>query len=404
VLKLLRFSGEPEQCLSRSHANRAAHVYRVGACMLYLRKNAGKRDLAGPVDDQPESAFVAIELQQENDCLGEIGVPQFFIGHQNVSHGEPLFGSILRGNAQYGRQNAHHRQFARHCNDCRAFQSTPGLACLPVTMRVPNHAMVLRTSSGILADIVQHKQQEVAELRPRAALLEQQAHARKSRARGFAAALRKVNPAIIAEIKKASPSKGLLQHEFHPALNARAYEEGGAAALSVLTDKQYFQGELHDLEAARSAVELPVLRKDFTIDRLQIFEAAMHGADAVLLIAAILETTELRQFRETAASLGLDSLVEVHNPDELAKAIDSGAEIIGVNNRNLDTFEVSLETSLRLSYLLPSNVIRVSESGIHNRSDIDLLLGAGYSGFLIGEALMKAEKPAAALKLLMQTA
>lgn len=264
--------------------------------------------------------------------------------------------------------------------------------------------MVLRTSSGILADIVQHKQQEVAELRPRAALLEQQAHARKSRARGFAAALRKVNPAIIAEIKKASPSKGLLQHEFHPALNARAYEEGGAAALSVLTDKQYFQGELHDLEAARSAVELPVLRKDFTIDRLQIFEAAMHGADAVLLIAAILETTELRQFRETAASLGLDSLVEVHNPDELAKAIDSGAEIIGVNNRNLDTFEVSLETSLRLSYLLPSNVIRVSESGIHNRSDIDLLLGAGYSGFLIGEALMKAEKPAAALKLLMQTA
>jgi len=264
--------------------------------------------------------------------------------------------------------------------------------------------MVLRTSSGILADIVQHKQQEVAELRPRAALLEQQAHARKSRARGFAAALRKVNPAIIAEIKKASPSKGLLQHKFHPALNARAYEEGGAAALSVLTDKQYFQGELHDLETARSAVELPVLRKDFTIDRLQIFEAAMHGADAVLLIAAILETTELRQFRETAASLGLDSLVEVHNHDELAKAIDSGAEIIGVNNRNLDTFEVSLETSLRLSYLLPSNVIRVSESGIHNRSDIDLLLGAGYSGFLIGEALMKAEKPAAALKLLMQTA
>lgn len=263
-------------------------------------------------------------------------------------------------------------------------------------------AMMLRTSSGILAEIVQHKQQEVAELRAHAALLEQQAHERKSPARGFAAALREKKPAIIAEIKKASPSKGLLQHDFHPALIARAYEGGGAACLSVLTDKQYFQGGLHDLEAARAAVDLPVLRKDFTIDRLQIFEAAAHGADAVLLIAAILDTTTLRQFRELASSLGLASLVEVHDRDQLLKAIDSGAEIIGVNNRDLDTFEVSLETSLRLSYLMPSKIIRVSESGIQNRSDIDLLLGAGYSAFLVGESLMKADDPSAALKALLQ--
>jgi len=261
---------------------------------------------------------------------------------------------------------------------------------------------MLRTSSGILAGIVQHKQQEVAELRGRGALLEQQAYERKSPARGFAAALREKKPAIIAEVKKASPSRGLLRHEFHPALIARAYEDGGAACLSVLTDKQYFQGGLHDLEAARAAVSLSVLRKDFTIDRLQIFEAAAHGADAILLIAAILETADLRQFRELASSLGLDSLVEVHDHDQLLKAIDSGAEIIGVNNRDLDTFEVSLETSLRLSYLMPSNAIRVSESGIHNRSDIDLLLGAGYSALLVGESLMKADDPSAALKGLLQ--
>lgn len=262
--------------------------------------------------------------------------------------------------------------------------------------------MMLRTSSGILAEIVQHKQQEMAELRARAALLEQQAYERKSPTRGFAAALGEKKPAIIAEIKKASPSKGLLQHDFHPALIARAYEDGGAACLSVLTDKHYFQGGLHDLEAVRAAVSLPVLRKDFTIDRLQVFEAAAHGADAVLLIAAILDTTALRQFRELASSLGLASLVEVHDRDQLLKAIDSGAEIIGVNNRDLDTFEVSLETSLRLSYLMPSNVIRVSESGIRNRSDIDLLLGVGYSAFLVGESLMKADDPSAALKTLLQ--
>lgn len=264
--------------------------------------------------------------------------------------------------------------------------------------------MILRTSSGILAGIVQQKQQEVAELRSRAAVLEQQAWDRRPHARGFAAALQSLRPAIIAEIKKASPSRGLLQRDFHPARLACAYEQGGATCLSVLTDRQFFQGGLHDLEAARAAVSLPVLRKDFTIDRLQIFEAASHGADAILLIAAILDTQELQRFRELASSLGLDSLVEVHDQEELSKAIDSGATVIGVNNRNLDTFEVSLDTSLRLSYQMPSTAVRISESGIHNRSDIDVLLGAGYTAFLVGESLMRAQDPAAALKALVGAA
>ncbi len=258
--------------------------------------------------------------------------------------------------------------------------------------------MTVRAPSGILAEIVQHKKQEVLELQAHASLLEHEAYERKLAPRPFAQALRDKSPAIIAEIKKASPSKGLLQSNFHPAFIAHSYEQGGAACLSVLTDKQYFQGTLHDLEAARAAVSLPVLRKDFTIDRLQIFEAAAHGADAILLIAAVLDAEELQSFRELASSLQLASLIEVHNAEELVKAVDSGAELIGVNNRDLDTFEVSLDTSLRLSYLMPSGVIRVSESGIATHADIELLRGAGFHAFLIGESLMRAHDPAAALK------
>ena len=263
--------------------------------------------------------------------------------------------------------------------------------------------MLLRTSSGILAEIVSQKQLEVAELHDRAAELERAAHERKVAPRPFAQHLRRHGPAIIAEIKKASPSKGLLQSDFHPALIAHQYEQGGAACLSVLTDKKYFQGSLHDLEAARAATSLPVLRKDFTIDRVQIFEAAAHGADAILLIAAILDTSELQHLREVATGLGLAALVEVHNHDELTKAIDSGAEIIGVNNRNLDTFELTLETSLRLSYLMPSGVTRVTESGIFTRVDMETLSAAGFHAFLIGESLMKATDPADALRTLLAT-
>jgi indole-3-glycerol phosphate synthase len=261
--------------------------------------------------------------------------------------------------------------------------------------------MMLRTSSGMLAEIVEHKKLEVAELHARAAGIERAACDRKLPPRPFAQALLSRWPAIISEIKKASPSKGLLQSDFHPALIAHAYEQGGAACLSVLTDRKYFQGSLPDLEIARAAVSLPVLRKDFIIDRLQIFEAAAHSADAILLIAAILDVQQLQQFRELAATLGLAALVEVHDRDELAKAVDSGAEIIGVNNRNLDTFEVSLDTSVSLSYLMPSSVTRVSESGIFTRAHIELLQSAGFHAFLVGEVLMKSVNPEAALRALI---
>ena len=260
--------------------------------------------------------------------------------------------------------------------------------------------MTLRTTSGILTEIVQSKLQEVVDLHAETAALEQQAYERKGHVRSFSQSLVRHQPAIIAEIKKASPSKGVLQPDFHPAFIAHAYEEGGAACLSVLTDGQYFQGSLRDLEAARAAVAVPVLRKDFTIDRLQIFEAAAHGADAILLIAAILDVPELTSFRELASSLGLAALVEVHDGEELKKAIDSGADLIGVNNRNLDTFEVSLDTSLRLSFQMPADVVRVSESGIHTAADIELLQGAGFQAFLVGESLMRAKDPAASLKAL----
>jgi indole-3-glycerol phosphate synthase len=260
--------------------------------------------------------------------------------------------------------------------------------------------MMLRTSSGILAEIVDQKKLELASLRSRAAEIEHAAFHRHTPVRPFSEALQANLPVIIAEIKKASPSKGVLQPDFDPVFIAQAYEAGEASCLSVLTDKNFFQGSLHDLEAARAAVSLPVIRKDFTIDPLQIFEAAAHGADAILLIAAILTTAQLQQFRELAAQLGLAALVEVHDAEELKKAIASGAEIIGVNNRNLDTFEVSLETSISLSAQMPASVMRVSESGIFTRSDIQLLQSAGFHAFLVGESLMKAANPTDALKAL----
>jgi Indole-3-glycerol phosphate synthase len=262
--------------------------------------------------------------------------------------------------------------------------------------------MTLRAITGILSEIVAHKHAEIKELAPLASALERRAFETREQRRQFSDALRLATPAIIAEVKKASPSKGLLQPDFQPEAIARAYEQGGAACLSVLTDRRYFQGSLDDLQAARNATSLPALRKDFTIDRLQILEAAAHGADAVLLIAAILHTEQLRTFRELATKLGLTALVEVHNEAELERAIDSGADVIGVNNRNLDTFEVSLEVSLRLSEKMPEHVLRVSESGIFTRTDIELLQGAGFRAFLIGESLMKSADPAAALRSLTQ--
>ena len=230
---------------------------------------------------------------------------------------------------------------------------------------------------------------------------EREAELRLAGRRDFRAALAARTPAIIAEIKKASPSKGILSHNFDPPRIARSYESGGAAGLSVLTDEPFFQGSLFDLETARGAVSLPALRKDFTIEMSQILEAAAHGADAILLIAAILDVRQLRDFREAAARLRLASLVEVHNRAELDAAIESGADLIGVNNRNLSTFEVSLETSLSLAEHMPAGALAVSESGIHDAGDIARLRAAGYQAFLVGEHLMKSGDPAAALKQLV---
>ncbi|MBM3765203.1 MAG: indole-3-glycerol phosphate synthase TrpC [Acidobacteria bacterium] len=259
---------------------------------------------------------------------------------------------------------------------------------------------MVQTVPDILARIVERKRQELAERSTKTREIEALAEASMAARRGFRAALGASTPAIIAEIKKASPSKGLLSENFDPKSIALAYQRGGAAALSVLTDADFFQGSFEHLNAARGAVHMPVLRKDFTIDSYHVVEAAARGADAILLIAAILDVSELRRFREMAAAFRLDALVEVHDGEELAKAIDSGAEIIGVNNRDLRNFSVKLETSLRLAESIPPGALRVSESGIHSADDVKTLRAAGYRAFLVGEHLMKSPDPAAALEAL----
>jgi indole-3-glycerol phosphate synthase len=256
----------------------------------------------------------------------------------------------------------------------------------------------------ILSKIVATKHVELRDLAPMRADLERLAADRgssaTSKARDFRIAISSRQPAIIAEIKKASPSKGVLQASFDPAGTARIYADGGAAAISVLTDRDYFQGGLHDLESARTAVSVPILRKDFTVDELHVIQAAAHHADAILLIAAILDAATMRRLRELAGQFQMAALVEVHNDDELDSALASGADIIGVNNRNLHTFEVDLNISLRLAERIPSGIVKVAESGIHSRADVVTLQAAGFNAFLVGEHLMKSGDPLAALKAL----
>jgi indole-3-glycerol phosphate synthase len=260
--------------------------------------------------------------------------------------------------------------------------------------------MVVQTVPGVLARIVEHKRIELAERRWRTSLLEREAERRSGARRDFAAALTTIAPAIIAEIKKASPSKGILMDEFDPIRIARAYNRGGAAAVSVLTDSKFFQGSLADLEAVRQEVKTPVLRKDFTLDEFHVIEAAAHGADAILLIVAILDPDALRRLREAAERYRMAVLVEVHDEAELKKAVDSGARIIGVNNRNLIDFSVSLATCERLAPMIPPGTIRVAESGIHSSADIQRLQRFGYQGFLVGEHLMTSPSPEKALQAL----
>jgi indole-3-glycerol phosphate synthase len=261
---------------------------------------------------------------------------------------------------------------------------------------------LIDTVPDILARIVARKRADLAAAAPMPRdAWEREASLRLPGRRNFRAALSAHSPAIIAEVKKASPSKGVLSHDFDPARIASGYARGGAAALSVLTDGPFFQGSLADLAAARAAAPLPVLRKDFTIDPIQILEAAAHGADAILLIAAILTEQQIREFREEAHRLHLSALVEVHNRRELDTAIAAGADLIGVNNRDLSTFHVTLETSLDLAPHMPKGAVLVSESGIHSAADIIRLRAAGYHAFLVGEHLMKSGDPAAALAQLV---
>jgi len=207
--------------------------------------------------------------------------------------------------------------------------------------------------------------------------------------------------AIIAELKKASPSCGTLCPDYDPAAIARAYEQAGAHAFSVLTDKEFFGGSLEHLKQVRAAASLPILRKDFTLSEYHLYEAAAARADAVLLIVAILSPPQLKQLLEKSRALGLDALVEVHTEEELRLALDAGSEIIGVNNRNLKTFEVSLEVSLRLIDLIPDEVVAISESGLRSAQDLERLRSAGFDAFLIGERFMTEPDPGAALAQLL---
>lgn len=225
--------------------------------------------------------------------------------------------------------------------------------------------------------------------------------------RGFRNQLRRVGhngTAIIAELKKASPSKGLIRSDFRPAELARELEDAGAAALSVLTDEEFFQGSLDNLRTASASTSLPCLRKDFVVDEVQIIEAKANGADAILLIVAALEQEELVTLAESARSHGLDVLCEAHDELELERALDAGCDLIGINSRNLRTFEVNIDTALRLGEKIPAECVRVAESGIQTGSDVARLRAAGYEAFLIGESLMKAERPGKALAKLMAEA
>ena len=256
--------------------------------------------------------------------------------------------------------------------------------------------------ADILNKIVAAKKRELAQSKqrlPQAALEEK--ISRRQDVRDFAAALRGDGVKLIAEVKKASPSKGLLRPDLDPVALSKIYAENGAAAVSVLTEADHFQGSLVYLTAIREAVELPLLRKDFIFDAYQVYEAAAYGADAILLIVAILEQRQLEELLALGKKLGLACLVETHDESEVARALEAGAEIIGINNRDLSTFKVDIETTRRLRPLVPAGHIVVSESGIHSREDIMKVREWGADAVLVGEALVTADDTAAKLKELL---
>ncbi len=250
----------------------------------------------------------------------------------------------------------------------------------------------------ILDTIVAWKKEEVAALKARGLAAPE---LEIPPPRGFLRALTDFpGVAIIAEAKKASPSKGVIRPDFDPVAIARSYLAGGAQALSVLTDMRFFQGSLSFISAVRAAVNLPVLRKDFIIDPLQIREARAYGADAVLLIAAILETARIKDYLALAGELGMDALVEVHDEAEVEKAVAAGSRLIGVNNRDLRDFSMDLNTTFRLQKMIPAEIPLVSESGIRDHHDMQRLAEHGVRAALVGETLMRAADPADALRAL----
>lgn len=260
----------------------------------------------------------------------------------------------------------------------------------------------------MLTRIVNTKTEEISAAVSRRPLSELKARCRDlPRPRPFLKALAQAGPSgvnIIAEIKRKSPSKGLLKPDLNPTAQAAAYAEGGATALSVLTDERYFAGSPEDLWSARTAVSLPVLRKDFLITEYQIFESRVMGADAVLLICRILTKQQCRDLLALSRDLQLDALVEVHSSEDLDMAIDVGARLIGINNRNLASFDTDIRTAARLCSRLKSGQIPVAASGIQSRADIELNLSVGIFNFLIGESLVRADDPVRVLKALQHSA
>lgn len=256
----------------------------------------------------------------------------------------------------------------------------------------------MRDTPDILKKIVQRKLEEIAERsRQRSSAQLQVDLSGASSPRGFVPALRhKIAaglPAVIAEIKKASPSKGVLREDFHPADIARSYQQHGAACLSVLTDRDFFHGGEEYLQQARAACTLPVIRKDFIIDPYQVYEARAIAADCILLIAACLSDEQMSELNQLAQELGMDVLIEVHDREELERSLPLGNPLIGINNRNLRTFEVSLDTTLDLLPLIPDDRVVVTESGIHQPADVKLMREHKVNTFLVGEAFMRADDP-----------
>ncbi|NOZ36879.1 MAG: indole-3-glycerol phosphate synthase TrpC [Gammaproteobacteria bacterium] len=261
----------------------------------------------------------------------------------------------------------------------------------------------MNKTPDILKKIIQRKAEEITERKVNISLAEIEKRSQlASPVRGFVAAIKNRidagQAAVIAEIKKASPSKGVMRENFHPAEIAHSYEKGGAACLSVLTDVDFFQGHDAYLQQARSACKLPVLRKDFMIDPYQVFEARALGADCILLIAAVLEDAQMKELAELAGRLEMDVLIEVHDGEELERVLPLDLPLVGINNRNLRTFETSLQTSIELLAMIPGGRIVVTESGIHTAADVALMRQNNINTFLVGEAFMKVDEPGEKLR------